>query len=229
MEQLTQTSIHQPTTQIKYFRSGFPGPVYPSEASLLQQAMLQKAGKKAIPYLTPCNMYPDDGYPLVQCQIVEDTPHIMALNEGVGWLYSLFEAATMGYAINHRPLKFIANEIDIHACLLSITRQQHTYTLCQWQPFGSQLHNYYRKLRTPAKRQLFLQQLLRSHLQCFASAMGLHAVNQIEAAIIACKEQSSHHDMTTFDLTFHTNMELPACICLGRQAALGYGIVRAVV
>jgi hypothetical protein len=175
-------------------------------------------------------------YPKIQYQRKANQYFVTGINEGVFALEQLF--------IDYHPLI----SIDDHLVLKigkpisesydpAVTEQQYEYSLIDWLPLSDDSDKEFAKLVSLAEKSVYLEKRLMNHIVndfCRFLNLGVDTaqvqvvITGIESLVcptVLVEENKHTKNYQPFDITFRTNLPLPAQICLGNKKTYGFGLI----
>jgi hypothetical protein len=167
-------------------------------------------------------------YPLMQYSLYMGQPVLTCIEEGIDEIQALFGQADWTLNLHGQPFALTIDDLQIHEHTIAVAETPiYTYTIHNWQALNQQNYAEYQQLVGLVAKTNFLQQKLVGCILAFARGANWHITERVQVVI---HEYSSHRStykqntpVTTFDVTFQTNIKLPAHIGIGKGAALGYG------
>ena len=170
-------------------------------------------------------------YPLVQYKSVSNHAMILLLGEASRDAYYVLNQSWEGLRIREEWREIRGLESRAKRQTLQVWDQVFKYDLHNWLPFNKENHERYQACTGLAARIELLEQLLAAHILAFAAGVAWDLASYLKVEIeVIYKEQRIGFkgvNMRAFSLRFASNCSLPDFLGLGRNAAHGYGWIKA--
>lgn len=169
-------------------------------------------------------------YPLVQYRSERGQAAIIGLNAGGSAIYDWFHRCDGKLLWNdaEHPLRLSYLNVNQHA--ITYHDSPRVYQLYQWLALNQ--HHYRDWLALPdlAARAEALDRILVAHILTFCRAVDWRLPHRLEVRILSIastyRTRLLGNDLVAFDLSFHSNLHLPAAIGLGKGVSHGFGVCR---
>jgi len=167
-------------------------------------------------------------YPLIQFKVINRTPTIIGLKEGIPVLYEVFmtisemEIAQQKHTIWEKSLLMAEEPIGQ-------TQDWHRYRfLSPWMALKEENYDTYRQL-DPIEAQVFLRHLLRENLKTITKGLGYWITDidqvQVEGFFHPLNRNFKNNRMICFTGEFTVNFRIPDYLGIGKQVARGFGTI----
>jgi hypothetical protein len=175
-------------------------------------------------------------YPKIQYQRKANKYYITGINEGVFALEQLFIDCQPTVSIDDQLVLKIGKPIS-ETYNPVVTEQQYEYSLIDWLPMSDDSDKEFAKLVSLAEKSVYLEKRLMNHIaNDFLRFLNLEVeTTQVKVVITGIEslvrptvlvEENKHiKNYQPFDITFCTNLPLPAKVCLGNKKTYGFGLV----
>ncbi|MBQ9146218.1 MAG: hypothetical protein IJX68_00685 [Rikenellaceae bacterium] len=174
----------------------------------------------------------DYRYPLVQYRIIGGQAALLCLNEGIEQMQSL-----LGGDFLLEPIKFgdreeqvVVEDMRINEFDLRLLDSPIRYHISRWIAFNQDNYRLWQSLETDEERLAKLNSLLIGNIISFAKGVGWQIDERIEVAIDPStldmrRSFYKGRRLLAFNADFATNVFLPRGIALGKNVALGNGVI----
>lgn len=169
-------------------------------------------------------------YPLIQYKRIGRNPAIVCVGQGVESIGELFSNGNFTYEIGDRTVEMEIVSIKANKTNVQLWNNEFLYTIENWLPLNSENYHKYSQLEDLSDKIALLEQILKGNILSFLKSMDIFIEEPLECNI---KEITSSHiehykalKLMAFNLKFISNISLPYLIGLGKNASLGFGVVR---
>ena len=166
-------------------------------------------------------------YPLVQYKAIGGEAAIIGLGEGASVLRELWRRRpVLHWKDKEWPL---SGTLEIENQSLQIGEEWNSYQVKNWMALNEKNSQRWDEAPNLLRRLELLEKTLTAHVLKFASGVQwLLPPKSLEVSLQDCRESKTRWKDTrfkSFDISFHTNLQLPAYIGLGKATAHGFGTV----
>jgi hypothetical protein len=170
-------------------------------------------------------------YPVVQYRSERGQAAIVGIDAGgmamFEW-FSRFEGPLLWNDAEH-PLRIRRMNVSEHAIQFNHD-EPHTYRLYQWLPLDQKRYRDWMALPDLKTRAEVLDRTLVAHILTFCRAVNWRLPERLEANIASIgatyRTQLLGNHLVALDVTFRSNLRLPAHIGLGKGVSHGFGVCR---
>ncbi|PSJ77116.1 hypothetical protein C7N43_10275 [Sphingobacteriales bacterium UPWRP_1] len=169
-------------------------------------------------------------YPLIQYKMFrQQQPGLLCLQDGVDNVYHLFAKRSWEISMHGQPVSLRIAQLKMEQYQLTVKDRLTPYRVGNWQALNQA--NYYKYINTDSltERIDMLERLLASHLLWFAKGVGWQLEKRFDVSITGISQQQplkfKKVPVMSFDVTFKSNMFIPAHIGIGKGASRGLGTV----
>ncbi|MEO1261924.1 MAG: CRISPR-associated endonuclease Cas6 [Bacteroidota bacterium] len=166
-------------------------------------------------------------YPLVQYKAIGGEAAIIGLGEGAAVLRELWRRRpVLPWKGTDWPL---SGTLEIEALSLHIGEERNAYQVRNWMALNEKNSQRWDMAPNLLRRLEILEKTLVAHVLKFASGVQwLLPPRSLEVSLQDCRESKTRWKETrfrSFDISFRTNLQLPAYVGLGKATAHGFGTV----
>ena len=177
---------------------------------------------------------PAEHYPLLQFKTRYShgrlEPMLMVIGQKIAALQQLINAESRFIRFGQRTEALDISYFKPLTFEMRTDQGFHTYNLFKYHAFNQENYQTFRGLSDSKAQLVFLEELLRGHLETFVKGVGwmpdppiiVKNLQLKQQDILHCPEYKPH----CFDLRFRTNLWIPEHIGLGRRVSLGFGTLR---
>jgi len=170
-------------------------------------------------------------YPLVQYRSERGHAALVGLDDGgkamFEW-FSRFEGALLWNGAEH-PLRIRRLNVDEHHIQYDHDAPR-AYRLYQWLPLDQKRYRDWQALPDLKARAEVLDGILVAHILTFCRAVQWRLPERLEASITSIsatyRTQLLGNHLVALDVSFRSNLRLPAHIGLGKGVSHGFGVCR---
>ncbi|HRK26270.1 MAG TPA: CRISPR-associated endonuclease Cas6 [Chitinophagales bacterium] len=169
-------------------------------------------------------------YPLIQYKVFkQQQPGVLCLQEGVDNIYHLFSKRSWEIKLHGEPITLKIAHLKMEQYHLEVKDRTMPFRVQSWQALNQHNYKEYLGIDSLAQRIQFLEQLLASHLLWFAKGVGWQIEKRFDVSITDLTESKIAKykgiPVSTFDLTFKSNLFIPSHIGIGKGASRGLGTI----
>ncbi|MEZ5038506.1 MAG: CRISPR-associated endonuclease Cas6 [Saprospiraceae bacterium] len=166
-------------------------------------------------------------YPLVQYRVQGQRAALVAFNEGIEAVQRVLAAKDWVIQWKGAPFELRLEDLQLREPQLSFVESPLKYRIRCWLPFSQKNFDKWLAAEALLEQVALLNGILVGQLLCFFSGMGWQVPQRLEADILSIDRVGKvevHGTMRpTFEVTFRSNVALPAYLALGKAVALGFG------
>jgi hypothetical protein len=169
-------------------------------------------------------------YPLIQYKVLGGQAAIVGIGKG---------AVALRRVVNEDGLllagRFPIAQRNDENFRLEMTDEMRPYFLHQWLALNKENYARWSSMGHPVSQKLELERILAAHILSFAAGVGFDVPRprglEVEIEWVPAHRLSRCHDnrLTSFDIPFRANINLPFEIGLGKAASHGFGSVRRLI
>ena len=208
----------------------FENPIEPWETAAFRGAVIQSVGKNNILFHNHLKKNYRYAYPLIQYKRIRSKPHLFCIEQGVDEVHHFFENKQEGLILGDRPYELKVDQIRLNKFTMQVWDKTFNYTLYDWLPLNQDNFRNFKELPSEIDRIEFLEKVLTGNILSFAKGIKwnvdkdikLRIDEIIKTKIISVKGIKRE----AFGIDFKTNVFLPNHIGLGKNASLGFGVVK---
>ena len=169
-------------------------------------------------------------YPLVQYKRINRKAAIVCIGKEACDINELLKNSNINFHIRHED-----REIHIESCRLDfaeigIVDNMLLYRLKNWLPLNSNNYAIFQNTESLTDKIELLEKILIGNILSLLKGVGIQLKDKILLNItnISNKHLTSYKDikLVAFDVDFKANINLPQYIGIGKNASIGYGVLR---
>ena len=169
-------------------------------------------------------------YPLVQYKRLNGKAAITCIEEGVDLVGQILSELYGPLTIGQREIVCQVSEVKASKTPVEIEESVSTYQLFHWLPLNSSNYVLYQKTDELVEKIKILERVLTGNILSFLKGVDIHLDEQVRLSITEILKQQvvsyKQVKLMSFDLKFKANITLPPFIGIGKNASVGYGIVK---
>jgi hypothetical protein len=167
-------------------------------------------------------------YPMIQFKVIEKTPKIIGIGEGIEILQQVFLEVDH-LSIGNQTMVLNEKSVEVKAVDFGQVDQPYEYRfLTPWMALNQENYKKYNQLDWKEKR-TFLERILAGNLKSLSKAVEYFIPDfeklHIEGTFNEVSRNFKNNKMLCFAGTFTTNFLIPELFSIGKQAARGFGVV----
>ena len=216
-------------TKIKTLTIQFDTPLRRSEIPLFRGAVISAIPSSNILFHNHDGTSLRYSYPLIQYKRIGGKAAITCIGKGVDAMEELFVNDNLGVNIGRRKVdlkieKIKAEEIDVRMLSTPIS-----YHIHSWLPLNGRNHLQFYSTESMIERIKILEQILIGNILSLLKGLNIFIDYQLRPVItnytIGRPLTYKHIKLTSIDLTFTANIQLPQHIGIGKHSSIGTGII----
>ena len=167
-------------------------------------------------------------YPLVQYKVIGKTPTIVAIQEGVKEVTSLYA--------DMNSIMIDSTRYDVYEKSMAIKKQEigesdkffHYRFITPWFALNQKNYRSYRELSSRAEKEEFLSRILVGNILSLSKSLGYTVRKRLKCAINVKSRGSmlKNVKIMVFSGKFAVNFRLPDYIGLGKSVSRGFGTIK---
>lgn len=169
-------------------------------------------------------------YPLIQYKSIDGKAAIVSLEDGTEAMMDFFLANIESLRVRSNLIRLEQEKVRAEDVEIAISQDWHTYQITDWLPLNSRNHQLYCATQSMIKRIEMLERILTGNILSMLKGLGIFADEQIQCQITDMEPMHTVEykevKLSSLNLTFRANIELPDYIGLGKEAATGFGVIR---
>jgi len=169
-------------------------------------------------------------YPLIQYKRNNKKPMIVCIEEGVDEVHHFFEKKQIGILLGERQYELKIAKLNMNQFTMQVWDKSFRYYLRNWLALNQKNYNDYNKIANEIEQIEFLEKILTGNILSFAKGINWQLEKQIKLRISEISDKKiikiKNTQRDAFSLVFTSNVFLPNYIGLGKNASLGFGVVK---
>ncbi len=207
----------------------FENEIHPWEVPAFRGAIIESAGRKNIIFHNHKQDKFVYSYPLIQYKRIGKKPHLVCIEDGVDEIHKFFENMQEGVFLNERPYEIKIGNLHLNSFTLQVWDKAFLYRITDWSPLNQENYTKYGKIEDENERMTFLNRILTGNILSFAKGINWTVEKVIISKIDRIDKIKTLRikgvPRVVFNVSFKTNVFLPNGIGLGKNVALGFGVV----
>ena len=195
-----------------------------------RSAVIQLAGKENTLFHNHLGKDYSFAYPLIQYKRILKKPHLVRIEDGVDEVHHFFENKQEGLMFGDRHYELNVENIHLNRFTIQVWDKSFNYFIQDWLAFNQDNYKVYKSLPFDLERIEFLEKILMGNILSFAKGIGWSVEKEIKLRIIDVLRTNivsvKGVKREAFTLRFATNVFLPNNIGLGKNASIGFGVVK---
>lgn len=218
-------------TRLRVLYIEFENEIEPFELPAFRAAIAESAGKDHILFHNhKSNNQFLYNYPLIQYKFVRNKPVILCIEKGVDEIHHFFENKQEGLVLNGRPYDLKIDRLKMNQFNMQVWDKTFKYNIRNWLALNQKNYESYAKITSDIENTEFLEKILTGNILSFAKGIDwhLHKRAQVRIHEIVNKKiiRVKNVKREAFTLLFSTNVFLPDFIGLGKNASMGFGVIK---
>jgi len=202
------------------------------EVPAFRGAIIETSGKENVLFHNHIKSEYRYSYPLIQYKRIGKKPHLVCIEDGVDEVHHFFENKQEGLKLGERLYELKVEEIKLNTFVMQVWDKSFNYFLQDWLPLNQKNYQAFKAISSEIEQLEFLEQILKGNILSFAKGVNwnidkeikLRIKNIVRTNILTVKKVKRE----AFTLNFSSNIFLPNYIGLGKNASMGFGVVRVV-
>lgn len=218
--------------KIRILDVGFENEIAAWEVPALRGAIIETAGRENTLFHNHINKDYLYSYPLIQYKRIGKKPHLVCIEDGVDMVHHFFEKKQEGLMLGDRPYELKVDQLGLNTFTMQVWDKSFNYFLQDWLPLSQKNYGEFKKLNSELEQLEFLEKILVGNMLSFAKGIEwnidkpikLRIQNIVRTNILSVKGIKRE----AYTVSFTSNVFLPNHIGLGKNASMGFGVVRSV-
>lgn len=216
--------------KIRVLHIEFENMIEPYEVPAFRSAIIETAGRENTLFHNHKQGNYRYAYPLIQYKQIRRRPTITCIDEGVDEIHHFFERKQLGLVLGNRPYELVVDKILLNQFNMQVWNTDFEYSIWKWLPLNQKNHQLYKQIDDLRARAEFLEKILTGNILSFAKGIEWDVDKQIRVRIKEIRNTGlirvKDIPREAFNVYFTSNVFLPNYIGLGRNASLGFGMVK---
>ncbi len=202
------------------------------EVPALRGAIIETAGRENTLFHNHLKKEYLYSYPLIQYKRIGKLPHLVCIEDGVEAVHHFFENKQEGLMLGDRLYELKVYQLGLNNFTMQVWDKSFNYFLQEWLPLNQKNYEEFKKLTSELEQLEFLEKILVGNILSFAKGIEwnidkqirLRIQNIVRTNILTVKGIKRE----AYTVNFTSNVFLPNHIGLGKNASMGFGVVRSV-
>ncbi|MCD4694642.1 MAG: hypothetical protein K8S16_00270 [Bacteroidales bacterium] len=208
----------------------FENPIEPWEVATFRGAVIESAGRKNTLFHNHLKGSFRYAYPLIQYKRIGHKPHLFCIEEGVDEVHHFFENKQEGLLLGKRPYELKVEQIRLNKFNMQVWDKTFNYTLYNWLPLNQENYKSFKAIFSEMDQIEFLKKILTGNILSFAKGINWNVDKEIKLRIEKINRSKiisvKGIKRESFGIDFKTNVFLPNHLGFGKNASLGFGVVK---
>jgi len=172
-------------------------------------------------------------YPLVQYKIINQIPMIVALQEGINDVTSLF-GELKAIRLGNKKYEIVEKSLEVKNCVIHGTDHDSFVAyefITSWFALNQRNFKTYIKLKAKYRQDEFLSRILIGNILSLSKSLGFRVKTKLRCVLNVSPSKSllkGDKKLLTFKGVFEVNFILPNFIGLGKSVSRGFGTIKQV-
>lgn len=203
-----------------------------NEVQLFRGAVLKSLGGSAD--LLYHNHTGDDtfrySYPLIQYKRLKGKAAIVCVEQGVDMIGQFLTSIPEELQIGQRTIQPKVEMVQPNRMVVQTWDSKFRYHLNRWLPLNAQNYQKYKETESMSERIQLLESILKGNLLSFLKGLDIHLENELTVSITNLGDsfliRNKGIKLMAFNADFISNLSIPNNLGIGKNASIGFGIVR---
>ena len=203
-----------------------------NEIPLFRGAVIHSLGEHPNVYFH--NHLDDDkfryAYPLIQYKRLDGKAAIVCVEDGVDIIGQFLTEVDGTLTIGDRQVTCNTGKIQPARILVQTWEEMFNYHISRWLPLNSQNYQRYKAIEGVIEKVSFLENILKANLLSMLKGLDIHLEKELILKITEISDPYLIYNkgvrMMAFNADFKCNLSIPNHLGIGKNASIGYGIVR---
>lgn len=169
-------------------------------------------------------------YPLIQYKRINQKAAIVCIGEGTEAIGEYLSNGEISLQIGERVIETKIEHMKAYQTVVQCWNDMFSYNLYKWMALNQENYKLYQQTESLAERTKFLEKILIGNLMSFLKGVGIFVDTEIELIITQIKNERLIRykgvKFMTFDIDFKTNLSIPDYIGIGKNASIGFGMIK---
>lgn len=169
-------------------------------------------------------------YPLIQYKRLRGKAAIVCVEQGVDMIGQFLTSIPEELQIGQRTIQPKVEVVQPNRMVVQTWDSKFRYHLNRWIPLNAQNYQKYKETESMAERIQLLENILKGNLLSLLKGLDIHIDNELAVSITNLGDSflisNKGIKMMAFNADFISNLSIPNNLGIGKNASIGYGIVR---
>lgn len=169
-------------------------------------------------------------YPLIQYKRLGGKAAIVCVESGADVIGQFLSEATGTILLGERELAFDASRIAPSKILVQTWKSTFSYHVFRWLPLNKKNYQLYQQTEGVIERVALLESILKGNLLSMLKGLGIYLEEELTVKITSLSDPYILHNksvpLMAFNADFNSNLSIPDNIGIGKNASIGYGVIR---
>ena len=169
-------------------------------------------------------------YPLIQYKRIGGKAAIVCIEEGADVIGQFLAETTNTIMIGEREAKCDTERIVPTKILMQTWKSSFPYQIYRWLPLNKKNYLQYQETEGVIEKVTLLENILKGNLLSMLKGLGIYLEDELTIKITDLSEPYILHNkgigLMAFNADFNCNLSIPDNIGIGKNASIGYGVIR---
>lgn len=169
-------------------------------------------------------------YPLIQYKRIGGKAAIVSIEQGADIIGQFISRMTGEIKLGNRMANISIEKIVPSRIRVQTWNRSFSYYLNNWLPLNSKNYKIYKDLEREEEKRDLLERILNGNLLSMLKGIGIHLEEELKVEITNLNEprviKYKETSLMLFNAEFQSNLSIPNNIGIGKNASIGYGIVK---
>ncbi|MCF8229524.1 MAG: hypothetical protein K9G58_10100 [Bacteroidales bacterium] len=216
--------------RIKVLNIEFENDIFAYELPAFRGAIAESAGKDHVLFHNHQNNKYLYQYPLIQYKRIGKKPAIICIEDGIDEIHHFFSNKQEGLILGERHYELKIAKLHMNQFVMQVWDKSFHYNLWNWLALNQKNYSEYKNIESEFGKIEFLEKILTGNILSFAKGIGWQLDKELKVRIKEIKQKKiitvKNTKREALSLVFTSNAFLPNYIGLGKNASLGFGMVK---
>lgn len=169
-------------------------------------------------------------YPLIQYKRIGAKAAIVSIEQGADIIGQFISRMTGEIKLGNRSTTIGIEKIIPARIRVQTWNRSFSYYLNHWLPLNSKNYKIFKDLKSDEEKKSLLEKILKGNLLSMLKGLGIHLEEELKVDITYIKDHKvikyKETALMLFNAEFKSNLSIPNNIGIGKNASIGYGIVK---
>lgn len=169
-------------------------------------------------------------YPLIQYKRIGGKAAIVCVNEGADVIGQFLSESEGFFRLGERMINYKIDKISPVKFHIQTWQAKFRYYLNRWLPLNAKNYRLYQTLNDERERICFLENILKGNMLSMLKGLDIFVEEEVTVKIISLTDSYITYNkgvaLMAFDARFLCNLSIPNNIGIGKNASIGFGVIR---
>lgn len=169
-------------------------------------------------------------YPMIQYKRLGKKASIVCVGDGTDKIGRMFTEDSPILKLGEREVTLKIEKVVPARMLVQIWNEMFEYKLVRWLPLNPKNYMQYREAEGIVEKTTILERILKGNMLSMLKGLGIFIDKTIDLSITKLSEPYIQYNkgiaLMAFDVDFKCNLSIPNNIGIGKNASIGFGVIR---